>query len=89
MALPHALKRVLQSPTMDRWEYAVLRVTLFREGNSNAPARELYALTLPGAEPASVTNTFGLPGVLNSLGAEGWELVEIENSAHYFKRRVR
>jgi len=73
---------------MHRWAYAVLRVTMFREGNSNAPARELYSVTLPDAEPVAVNKPFGLSGVLNQLGSDGWELVAVENGAYYFKKVV-
>ena len=73
---------------MRSWAYAIVRVTLFREGNSNAPARELYSVSFPNQVPTAVDDAFGLPGVLNQLGSEGWELVDVESGAYYFKRPV-
>jgi hypothetical protein len=35
-----------------------------------------------------VTNAFGSLGLLNALGSEGWELVDVEGSAFYMKRKV-
>ena len=41
----------------------------------------------PGAHRASVTHAFGSVGLLNQLGSEGWELVDVESGAFYLKRQ--
>ena len=73
---------------MHTWEYCVINVVLYREGTGGG-TRELLTLTLPGAHPASATNAFGSIGLLNQLGSEGWELVDVEAGAFYLKRRVK
>jgi len=72
---------------MPKWEYCAVHVILYREG-SGGPARELLEITLPGAHRASVSNTYGLMGLMNQLGSEGWELVDAESRTFYFKRHA-
>jgi hypothetical protein len=74
---------------MIKWEYCRLEIALYREGTSNAPARELYTVTMPDAEPAGMQNTNGRMGVMNLLGSTGWELVAVDNSGYYFKRPTK
>ena len=71
---------------MQRWEYCAVTVTLYRDG-AGGPPRELLEIRLPGAHAASVTNPYGLVGLLNQLGAEGWELVDVEAGTFYLKRK--
>jgi hypothetical protein len=73
---------------MDKWEYCVVTVAIYREGSS-LEVRELLTLALPGKHPVSVVNTHGLAGLLNQLGSEGWELVDVESGTFYLKRRAR
>jgi hypothetical protein len=42
---------------------------------------------MPGEPQKGVTNPLGVIGLLNELGADGWELVDVENSVWYLKRR--
>ncbi len=72
---------------MQKWEYCAVHVTIYREG-SGGPARELLEITLPGAQRASVSNPYGLIGLMNHLGSEGWELVDAESGTFYFKRQA-
>lgn len=70
---------------MQKWEYCRIDVTLYRDGTGGG-TRELLAITLPGAHPASITHPFGAMGLLNKLGADGWELVDVEAGALFLKR---
>jgi hypothetical protein len=70
---------------MQDWEYCRIEITLFREGTGGG-TRELLAITRPGATPESITHPFGVMGLLNQLGGEGWELVDVAPSAMYLKR---
>jgi hypothetical protein len=72
---------------MTRWEYCIVNVEIYREGTGTT--RELLSITRPGEHRASVTNPLGLAGLVNELGAEGWELVDVENGTFYLKRPVR
>ncbi len=72
---------------MQKWEYCAVHVAMYREG-SGGPARELLEITLPGAHRASVSNTYGLIGLMNQLGSEDWELVDAESGTFYFKRQA-
>ena len=71
---------------MTRWEYCVVNVALYREGTGIT--RELLTITRPGEHPASITNPLGLAGLLNQLGADGWELGDVEGATFYLKRSV-
>jgi hypothetical protein len=72
---------------MHKWEYCAVDVTTYREG-SGGPPREFLEIRLPGAHRASVTHAFGSVGLLNQLGSEGWELVDVESGAFYLKRQL-
>jgi hypothetical protein len=75
---------------MPNWEYCVVHVALYREGNeANAEPRELLSITLPGAARAAASHPLGSIGLLNQLGAEGWELVQVAANGIYLKRRTR
>jgi hypothetical protein len=41
----------------------------------------------PGEPQKGVTNALGVIGLLNELGADGWELVDVEDSVLYLKRK--
>lgn len=73
---------------MDKWEDRAVSVVTYREGLS-LEVRELLTITLPGKHPVSVINTHGLVGLLNQLGGEGWELVDVESGTFYLKRRAK
>jgi hypothetical protein len=70
---------------MKKWEYCVVNITTYREG-SGGPPIELLFVTMPGAHQASATNAFGSVGLLNKLGSQGWELIDVEAGAFYLKR---
>jgi hypothetical protein len=73
---------------MHQWEYCVVNVALYREGGGGPP-RELLSITLPGEQLKGVTNALGLVGLLNQLGCERWELVDVEAGSFYLKRPVK
>jgi hypothetical protein len=73
---------------MHRFEYCNVKVTLYREGSDPGPARELLTLHLPGEAPKGVNEPAGLMGLLNALGSEGWELVDVESGTYWLKRRA-
>jgi len=73
---------------MSRWEHCAIYVTLYREGTGGG-TRELLSLQMPGEARKDVTNPLGVIGLLNTLGSEGWELVDVEASTFYLKRPVR
>jgi hypothetical protein len=70
---------------VQKWEYCRVDVILYREGTGGG-TRELLTITRPGAHPASVADPLGSIGLLNKLGAEGWELVDVEAGAFFLKR---
>lgn len=72
---------------MQKWEYCAVYVTTYREGTGGPPI-ELLEISLPGAHRTSATHAFGSVGLLNQLGSEGWELVDVESGAFYLKRRL-
>ena len=72
---------------MNKWEYCAVSVAIYNEGTGGGP-QELLSIRLPGAHSKSVTNTYGLVG-LNQLGAQGWELVDVEGATFYLKRPKR
>jgi hypothetical protein len=43
----------------------------------------------PGAARTSITNALGSVGLLNQLGKEGWELVDVESGTFYLKRPIK
>jgi hypothetical protein len=74
---------------MTRWEYCVVHVVQYREGGDpNLETRELLSITLPGAARTSVSHPLGSIGLLNQLGAEGWELVQVAANGIYLKRQI-
>ena len=72
---------------MSGWEYAVVDVVRYQDGSGGEP-RELLHVTLPGQRRQSVAHAFGAAGYLNTLGAEGWELVDVESGTFYLKRQI-
>ena len=72
---------------MTRWEYCIVTVEIYREGSG--VTRELLSITRPGEHRAAITNPLGLAGLVNELGADGWELVDVESGNFYLKRPVR
>lgn len=73
---------------MSRWEHCAVYVALYREGTGGG-TRELLSVQMPGEAQKSVTNPLGAIGVLNDLGSDGWELVDVEGSVFYLKRPKR
>ena len=71
---------------MENWEYCTVHAATYRDGTGMT--RELLTITLPGAHPASAQNAYGLVGLLNQLGAEGWELFDVKANTFYLKRNV-
>jgi hypothetical protein len=71
-----------------RWEYCAVSVTIYDEGSGGGP-QELLQIRLPGAHQTSVSHPFGSIGLLNQLGADGWELVDVEAGNFYLKRPKR
>ncbi len=69
---------------MPKWEYCVVSVEIYREGSGRI--HELLYITRPGKARASITNPLGALGLLNKLGGEGWELVDVEAGSFYLKR---
>ena len=70
---------------MHKWEHCAVSVAIYNEGTGGGP-QELLSIRLPGAHSKSVTNAYGLVGLLNQLGAQGWELVDVESGTFYLKR---
>ncbi len=73
---------------MPRWEHCAVYVALYREGTGGG-TRELLSVQLPGEQQKGVTNPLGLIGLLNQLGADRWELVDVEASVFYLKRPMQ
>jgi hypothetical protein len=74
---------------MAHWEYCIVHVVLYRDGSEPAgEPRELLSITRPGAQRAPASHPLGSIGLLNQLGAEGWELVQVASSGMYLKRQV-
>jgi hypothetical protein len=73
---------------MQPWEYCAVYVTLYNSG-SGGGVQELLEVQMPGHHPESVQNTFGSVGLLNQLGASGWELVDVEGRTFFLKRPVK
>lgn len=70
---------------MPKWEHCAVYVALYRDGTGGG-TRELLSVQMPGEPQKGVTNALGVIGLLNELGADGWELVDVENSVLYLKR---
>ena len=73
---------------MPRYEYCKVKVSLYNEGSDSGPATELLTLQLPGEQAASVTEPLGVTGLLNTLGADGWELVDVESGSFWLMRKA-
>ena len=73
---------------MANWEYCAVEVTTYISGSGGGP-QELLSLRLPGAHRKDVTNAYGAVGLLNELGAAGWELVDVERATFYLKRPAK
>ena len=72
---------------MQHWEYCAVSVTLYREGSDPAGTmRELLSTRMPGAAEAGASHPYGLVGLLNQLGHDGWELVDAEAGRYFLKR---
>ena len=44
-------------------------------------------MRMPGQPRKDVVNPLGVVGLLNELGHDGWELVDVEESVFFLKRR--
>jgi hypothetical protein len=73
---------------MSNWEYCAVDVTTYISGSGGGP-QELLSIRLPGNPRKDVTNSHGLIGLLNELGAKGWELVDVEAGTFYLKRPTK
>jgi len=73
---------------MHRYEYCRVNVSLYKEGSDSGPATEFLSLQLPGGQAASVTEPLGVTGLLNRLGADGWELVDVESGSFWLMRKA-
>jgi hypothetical protein len=73
---------------MPNWEYCAIYVASYRDG-SGGGTQELLETKMPGAQRTSVSNTFGSIGLLNQLGNDGWELVDVEGATFYLKREKK
>ena len=73
---------------MPQWEYCSVIVTIYNDGGGGGP-QELLDVRMPGAHKSSVTHTYGSIGLLNHLGSEGWELVDVEGGTFYLKRQTK
>jgi hypothetical protein len=71
---------------MPSWEYCAVRVAAtYDEGSGGGPI-ELLSIKLPSTKWTAKSNTYGLIGLLNELGTQGWELVDVEAQTFYLKR---
>jgi hypothetical protein len=70
---------------MPKWEHCVVHVIEYREGDGGPPS-ELLEVTLPGEARTGATHALGLIGLLNHLGDQGWELVDVESRTYFLKR---
>lgn len=75
-------------PRMHRWEYCSVIVTIHIDGTGGGP-RELLEIRMPGAHKTSVTHPYGSIGLVNQMGSEGWELVDVESGTFYLKRQTK
>ena len=73
---------------MTRWEHCVVDVIEYREGDGSPPL-ELLEITLPGVPRAGTAHPLGVVGLLNDLGDQGWELVDVESRRYFLKRHKR
>ena len=75
-------------PRMHRWEYCSVIVTIYIDGSGGGP-QELLEIRMPGAHKTSATHSYGSIGLLNQLGSEGWELVDVEGGTFFLKRQTK
>jgi hypothetical protein len=71
---------------MHTWEHCAVYVTLYREGSSPGEPQELLQIRWPNQHKTSISHQYGVIGLLNQLGGDGWELVDVENGVYYLKR---
>lgn len=74
---------------MHKWEYCVVYVVAEYRDGSGGPPRELLEIKLPGTDRGSTSHPYDSNGLLNQLGSEGWELVDVESGAFYLKRQLK
>ena len=72
---------------MMTWEYCAIYVTLYTSGSGGGP-QELLEVKMPGHQREAVQDAFGAVGLLNRLGRDGWELVDVEGGAFFLKRML-
>jgi hypothetical protein len=77
-----------QMRRMQKWEFCSVIVTIYVDGGGGG-AQELLETRMPGAHKTSVTNAYGSIGLINQLGSEGWELVDVESGTFYLKRQTK
>jgi len=68
-----------------KWEYCAVYVSVYQDGSGGAP-REMLEIKMPDAQKTGVSNAHGSVGLLNQLGTDGWELVDVEGGTFFLKR---
>lgn len=67
---------------MQKFQYGSLKAETLRDASGEEVGEILY-LTLPGTKAVLTTNPFGAVGLLNDLGAKGWEAVSDEWTSRF------
>ena len=71
---------------MHAWEHCAVYVTLFSEGSDPGEPQELLQIRRPYQHKTPIAHPYGAIGLLNQLGNDGWELVDVEGGVFYLKR---
>jgi hypothetical protein len=71
---------------MPKWDHCAVYVALYQSGTGGGP-QEILSVRMPGQPRKDVVNPLGVIGLLNELGHDGWELVDVEESVFFLKRR--
>jgi hypothetical protein len=75
---------------MPRWEYcAVIITATFADGSDPGEPQELLRIKRPNLPSTAIAHPLGALGLLNQLGGEGWELVDVEAGTFYLKRETK
>ena len=65
-----------------KYQYGSLKAETLRDASGEEVGEILY-LTMPGTKAVLTTNPFGAVGLLNDLGAKGWEAVSDEWTSRF------
>ena len=71
---------------MPKWEHCAVYVALYQSGTGGGP-QEILSVRMPGQPRKDVVNSLGVVGLLNELGHDGWELVDVKESVFSLKPR--